>query len=97
MSRLWSALVGLAAADAATTLLALRMGLPEANPLLAALVGAVGLVAIPVSQLLYVGVARLLVAHTDGARRAVLLAGIVPSSIVVANNLAAVLAVGWSA
>ncbi|WP_248515970.1 DUF5658 family protein [Salinarchaeum laminariae] len=95
---LWAALVALAAGDAATTLVALEMGLPEANPLLAALVGAVGLLAIPLSQVVYVGGAAAIVRVVeDHGRRPVLLAGISLSAIVVANNLAAVLVVGWSA
>jgi hypothetical protein len=54
---LWAALVALAAGDAATTIMALSLGLPEANPLLEALVASHRLVAVLLSQVLYVGLA----------------------------------------
>lgn len=98
MRRLWTALVALAAADAVTTVAAIQMGLPEANPLLASLVGMMGLLAIPLSKVAYVGAAGLLARSVDRSdRKPVLLAGIVPSAMVVGNNLLAVAFLGWSA
>jgi len=97
---LWAALVGLAAGDAATTITALAMGLPEANPLIDALVASLGIVAVPLSQVVYVGLASAVVGAVERGRRTpVLLAGVIPSALVVANNLAwiTVAIVGWSA
>ena len=97
---LWAALVALAAGDAVTTITALTMGLPEANPLIDALVASLGIVAVPLSQVLYVGLASAVVAAVERGRRTpVLLAGVIPSALVVANNLAwiTVAIAGWSA
>lgn len=97
---LWAALVALAAGDAATTITALSLGLPEANPVLEALMGSLGIVAVPLSQVLYVGLASGVVAAVERGRRTpVLLAGVIPSALVVANNLAwiTVAVAGWSA
>ncbi|MFC7115856.1 hypothetical protein ACFQH2_14100 [Natronoarchaeum sp. GCM10025703] len=97
---LWATLVGLAAGDAATTITALALGLPEANPLFEALMGSLGIVAVPLSQVLYVGLASAVITAVERGRRTpVLLAGILPSALVVANNLAwiTVTVTGWSA
>ena len=97
---LWAALVALAVGDAATTVTALAMGLPEANPLIAALVGALGIAAVPLSQVVYVGLASAVVTAVERGRRTpVLLAGVIPSALVVANTVAwiTVAIVGWSA
>ena len=97
---LWAALVALAVGDAVTTITALAMGLPEANPLIEALVASLGIVAVPLSQVLYVGLASAIVAAVERGRRTpVLLAGVIPSALVVANNLAWIMAAvtGWSA
>ena len=97
---LWAALVALAVGDAVTTITALAMGLPEANPLIDALVASLGIVAVPLSQVVYVGLASAVVTAVERGRRTpVLLAGVIPSALVVANNLAWIMAAvaGWSA
>jgi len=76
------------------------MGLPEANPLVEALVGSLGIVAIPLSQVVYVALASAVIRSVERGRRTpVLLAGVIPSALVVANNLAWIMATvtGWSA
>ncbi|THE64501.1 hypothetical protein D8Y22_12725 [Salinadaptatus halalkaliphilus] len=86
VDRLWVTLVGLAAGDAITTLVALSLGLPEANPVIVAAIDAVGLLGVPLSQLVYITAAWLVVRQVDRNQHWVLAAGIVPSALVVANN-----------
>lgn len=88
---LWAALATLAGLDAATTIVALALGAPEANPLLVALIDRLGLVAVPLSQGVYLGAAGALVAVVDSGERWVLGAGVALSWVVVLNNTAAVL------
>jgi len=87
---LWLALTTLAALDAATTIVAIALGAPEGNPLIAALIDVGGLAAVPVSQLAYVAIAGALVAVVDGGERWVLGAGVGLSWVVVLNNAVAV-------
>lgn len=94
---LWAALVALATADAATTVVALRMGLPEFNPLVAALVDAWGLRAVPLSQVAYLVGAATVHRSIDGNRRPALMAAVGLSALVAMNNAAAIVLAGWSA
>ena len=66
---LWAALVGLAVGDAVTTITALSLGLPEVNPLIDALVASLGIVAVPLSQVVYVGLASAVVGAVERGRR----------------------------
>ena len=88
---LWLALATLASLDALTTVVALALGAPEGNPLIAALIEVGGLAAVPLSQLVYVALAAGLVTVVDRGERWVLGSGVALSWLVVLNNSVAVL------
>lgn len=97
---LWAALVGLAISDAMTTVVGLSLGLHEANPVVASLLSAIGVAAAPISQLVFLAIAAAIVLAVDSeARELVLIAGIVPSALIVVNNLIwiTIVVAGWSA
>ena len=87
---LWAMLVGLAIGDAVTTVVAVSVGLPEANPLTEAAIDTVGLGGILLSQAVYVVLAWSVVRVVDHGQKWVLAAGIIPSALVVVNNSAAI-------
>ncbi|MFB6200904.1 MAG: hypothetical protein ABEI98_02730, partial [Halorhabdus sp.] len=75
---------------ALTTIVALALGAPEGNPLIAALIDVGGLWVVPASQVAYLALAGVLVAVVDRGERWVLGAGVGVSWLVVLNNAVAV-------
>lgn len=92
---LWTGLVALTVADVATTVVALSLGLPELNPLVATLVHHVGPIAIVIAKMAYLGAGFTVWRAVDGKGRLyVLAAATCLSALVVANNLAWLIALG---
>ncbi len=95
---LWTGLVALTVADAATTVVALGLGLPELNPLVATLVHHVGPVGVVLVKMAYLGAGFSVWRAVDGEGRLyVLAAATCLSALVVANNLAWLLVIGGGA
>ncbi|WP_247005114.1 DUF5658 family protein [Halosolutus gelatinilyticus] len=91
---LWAVLIALTIGDALTTIVALSVGLPEANPLIHAAIETVGFGGVLLSQVLYIALAWALLQIVDYGHKWVLVAGIVPSALVVVNNAAAIAILG---
>ena len=92
---LWTGLVALTVMDAATTLVALALGLPELNPLISGLIHRVGPVAVVAVKAVYLVAAFAVWRSIEGtARLYALAAATCLSALVVANNLVWLVAVG---